>query len=417
MNEIKILNNIKKEFYDMVVEFYNKYSQNKTKVNVELYNNMLRLYKRINTCKSFTEVEQCLNEIQEELNNLKKIYNAKVDEYKKNKSEETLNEIKDITKVAQGLTDAYSKANQLMSKREKKVKKEEKKEEQKEVKAKPKKVVNLEGIDFNIPEIKELNDLTTAIIKYKEELSLLDPMSKEATSIRKKINELCNQRMHIAYEQFGYDGMNYIRQVESMETRYANHKEKEDSASYEVDAEQYNKNLEELLNVIADLKFNGIKSQYVQILDTMTNNEKFKAYQEVYTKYLSEYSNLIRSLHNTPNPVIYSQDDYTVTSTDLLNYLSIYNLKGGYQTFKDHHKSGKVGNEAVTKELYASGLDKIEGFISSFKIISKDLIQNKGGKVTISNTNITKDDMKFEMEQKIADFYKMITKKQQEKTM
>lgn len=417
MNEAKILNNIKREFYDMVVEFYNNYSQNKTKINIELYNNILSLYKKINVCKSLDEVKQCQKEILAELDKLKKTYNAKVDEYKKNKNETVLQEIKDITKVAQGLTDAYSKVNAMLSKRVKEDKKTEGKEPRKEEKNKPKKIVNLEGINFDIPEIKELQNLTAEIISSKEKLASLDPMSKEAIDVRKKANNLCNQRMQIAYEQFGYEGMNYIRQVESLETRYANHQDKIDTSSYELDSEQYEKKLEELLNVIADLKFNGIKSQYVKVTDDMTNNEKLKAYQEVYTKYVNEYSNIVKSLHNTANPVIYSQGDYTVTSTDLLNYLGIYNLKGGYQTFKEHHKSGKVGNEAVSKELYASGLDKIEGFISSFKIISQDLIQNKGGKITITNQNISKEDMKFEMEQKLADFYKMITKKQQEKTM
>ena len=416
MSETRILNNIKKEFYEMVVEFFNNYSQNKTAVNVELYNNMLNLYKKVNVCKSFEEVKQCLNEIQEQLAGLKKIYNSKVDEYKKTKNPETLKDIKDITKVAQGLTDAYSKANELMSKRVKETKKTET-PKSKEEKIKPVKKVNLDGINFDIPEIKEMNDLSTQIVSLKEQLSSLDPLSKEATSLRKKINDLCNQRMHIAYEQFGYDGMNYIRQVESLETRYANHEEKQNNLEYELTEEQYTNRLEDLLEVIADLKFNGIKSRYVNVLDTMNNSEKLKTYQEVYSKYMNEYSNLVKSLHNTANPTIYSQADYVVSSTDLLNYLSIYNLKGGYQVFKEHHKTGKIGSEAVTKELYASGLDKIEGFITSFKIISKDLIRNKGGKITISNQNVTKEDMKVDMEQKLADFYKMITKKQQEKTM
>lgn len=416
MSETRILNNIKKEFYEMVVEFFNNYSQNKTAVNIELYNNMLNLYKKVNACKSFEEVKQCLNEIQEQLAGLKKIYNSKVDEYKKTKNPETLKDIKDITKVAQGLTDAYSKANELMSKRVKETKKTET-QKSKEEKIKPVKKVNLDGINFDIPEIKEMNVLSTQIVSLKEQLSSLDPLSKEATSLRKKINDLCNQRMHIAYEQFGYDGMNYIRQVESLETRYANHEERQSNSEYELTEEQYANRLEELLEVIADLKFNGIKSRYVNVLDTMNNSEKLKTYQEVYSKYMNEYSNLVKSLHNTANPTIYSQADYVVSSTDLLNYLSIYNLKGGYQVFKEHHKTGKIGSEAVTKELYASGLDKIEGFITSFKIISKDLIRNKGGKITISNQNVTKEDMKVDMEQKLADFYKMITKKQQEKTM
>lgn len=420
MNETKILNNIKRELYDMVVEFYNNYSQNKSKVNLELYNNVIDLYKKINSCKSFDEVREYLDDIQKELASLKEKFNAKIEEHKKTKNEAIMQEIKDISKVAQVLTDVYSKVKVTLPKKTKVTKvepKQEQKVEQKQEQVKPKKLVNTEGIDFNIQEVKEIQNLTSQIIKLKEELSSIDPLSKEAITIRKNINDLCNQRLHIAYQQFGYDGMNYIREVESMETRYANHQEDKNTSSYELDSLAYETQLEGLLSIIGDLKFNGIKSSYVAVNESMTNNEKLKAYQEVYSKYMGEYLNLVKSLHNTNNPTIYSYGDYTVTSTDLLNYLSIYNLKGGFQTFKEHHKTGKVGSEAVTKEMYAAGLDKIEGFVSSFKIISRDLIKNKGGKITISNQNITKEDLKIEMEQKLADFYKMITKKQQQKTM
>jgi hypothetical protein len=272
-------------------------------------------------------------------------------------------------------------------------------------------------VDFDIQQIKEIDELTKQIISLKDQIAPLDPMSKEATELRKKINDLCNQRMQITYEELGYIGINYIRNLESLETRYSLHNDRNNSSSYEANAEQYATKLEELLIVIADLKFNGIKSQYVKINENMDNKEKLKTYQDVYSKYMNEYFDLVQSLYDTQNPKIYINGDYSVTSTDLLNYLAIYNLKGGYQTFKEHHKSGKIGNEAITKELYSSGLDKIEGFISSFKIVSKDLIKNKGGKITIQNQNITKEDMKFEIEQKMADLYKMITKKQQEKTM
>ena len=420
MEESKILYNIKKEFYDMVVAFHNEYSQDKTKANIERYENMLRLYKVINSCKSLDEIKGCLQDIQKEIAVLKTKYNEKVDEYKKDKKESTLKEIKEITKVAQGLTDAYSKANHMLSKRTKEVKKTPvvpKVEEKTEQKIVPKKIIDTKDVDFDIQQIKEIDELTKQIISLKDQIAPLDPMSKEATELRKKINDLCNQRMQITYEQLGYMGINYIRNLESLETRYSLHNDRNNSSSYEVNAEQYATKLEELLIVIADLKFNGIKSQYVKINENMDNKEKLKTYQDVYSKYMNEYFDLVQSLYDTKNPKIYINGDYSVTSTDLLNYLAIYNLKGGYQTFKEHHKSGKIGNEAVTKELYSSGLDKIEGFISSFKIVSKDLIQNKGGKITIQNQNITKEDMKFEIEQKMADLYKMITKKQQEKTM
>jgi hypothetical protein len=211
--------------------------------------------------------------------------------------------------------------------------------------------------------------------------------------------------------------MNYIRQVESLETRYSNHQDVKETSNIQITAEQYNERLEKIINVLADLKFNGIKSKLVNINDKMTNNEKLKAYQAVYTKYMNEYINLVKSLYNTNNPVIFKEGDYSISSTDLLSYLQIYNLTGGYQLFKEHHKTGKVGNEAVSKELYAAGLDRIEGLITSFKTLSSDLIKSRGGKIIITSQNSKKEDIKFELDEKMVEFYRMITKKQQQKTM
>ena len=53
----------------------------------------------------------------------------------------------------------------------------------------------------------------------------LDPMSKAAIETRKKINELCDKRLDIGNRLFGNEGINYIRNIESLETRLANCKD------------------------------------------------------------------------------------------------------------------------------------------------------------------------------------------------
>ena len=125
--------------------------------------------------------------------------------------------------------------------------------------------------------------------------------------------------------------------------------------------------------------------------------------------------NLVNSLYGEKNPLIYSYADYNITVSDLISYLGVYNFRGGYQNFKEHHKTGKIGSEAISKEMYASGLDKIAGFIDSFKNKSSDMIKSNGNKVTIKDSRETKDILKFQIDSKMIDLYKVICSKMQVK--
>ena len=97
--------------------------------------------------------------------------------------------------------------------------------------------------------------------------------------------------------------------------------------------------------------------------------------------------------------------------SDLRNLLEIYNLRGNYNDFKRKHKSGKIGNEAISKELYSEGLDRIEGLINSFKVLSSETIRQNGGKVKVSYDIETKETLKAEIDKNMAQFYKQICNK------
>ena len=419
MSEIEIVNNVKRSLYTIVTQYYDTYMSNKTQLNRDIYNKVLDLYKKINKCKSLKEVNSFLDEIKKELGSLKEVFNSKLAAYDQmdknvsgNEASALMDEIKDITKIAQVLTDTYSQTKALISKlsnkKIKKVTQEEKpkteiksetKKPEVEEKVAHKKELNVDGVDFKNPIVNALHKLTNQIIGLKENLAKLDPMSKEAIETRKKINELSDRRLDIGKKLFGNDGINYIRNIESLETRLANTKEVKNSKQVVVTSEQYSKELEDLISVIADLRFYGNESKYVE------DPEKF---DEIYKTYYDKFVNYINSLFGEKNPNFYSYGDYNISISDLMSYLSVYNLRGGYQDFKEHHKTGKIGNEAISKEMYTSGLDKIEGFISSLKDKAMELMKSKGGKVTISDSRVSKDDLRYEIDSKMIDLYKVI---------
>ena len=100
-----------------------------------------------------------------------------------------------------------------------------------------------------------------------------------------------------------------------------------------------------------------------------------------------------------------------ITSSDLMSYLSIYNITGGYQDFKSHHKTGKIGNEAISKEMHSEGVDNIEKFIKSFKEKSSKLINSKGGNIIIKDVSPNKYNLKNELDDKITNLYRMVMEK------
>ena len=419
MSEIEIVNNIKRALYTLVTQYYNTYMSDKSELNKKTYQKVLDLYKKINKCRSLNEINGYLEEIKKEYSSLKELYLSKVAIYEKmDKKEQSyeaavlMGEIKDVTKIAQVLNDMYSQTKALISrmspKKTKKTTKTEKpkeegKEEKSVVKEKPvvteKKTLNVDGVDFKNPIVNALHKLTEQIIGLKNRLAKMDPVSKEAIEVRKKINELSDRRMDIANKLFSNDGINYIRNIESLETRLAHLEDVKSSGAVSVCSEKYIEDLDELITIISDLRFFGEESKYIE------NKDKF---EEVYQKYYDKFINYINSLFGEKNPNFYSFGDYNISISDLMSYFSVYNLRGGYQSFKDHHKTGKLGNEAISKEMYASGLDKIEGFITSLKEKASELLKTKGGKITIKDSSVSKDDIRFEIDSKMVDLYKVI---------
>ena len=122
----------------------------------------------------------------------------------------------------------------------------------------------------------------------------------------------------------------------------------------------------------------GIKGKKSKVISH--NQLRVEEYKEVVRK---NYYNLIRSLNN---PKVNALADA------LLNYLSIYNIDGGYSTFKKHYTNGKIGNEAISMNLYRKGIANIETLMNEIINLAKEDISKKMGEITINNYVKTKKD-------------------------
>lgn len=411
MNEINILYSIKENFYKLVLGFYNQYVSNKTSMNLQIYKRNLALYNKINICNNFKELKSCLKDISNEISILREHYSKKVEEYnnfvdkKSAEAKNVFSEIKCIAGIAQSLTDVYSEIKIEISKVSKK------QNIPVIIQGNQEDKTSANDVDFNNETIYKLDQLNKKILSLKEKNIGFDYNSKDAIQIRREINSLSTVREKIIYDTFGYDGVNYLRNIESLELRYASASDVRNSKPYSISHNDYISKLDELIHIIADLKFYGINSKYISVDANSTVSEKFNVYKDTYTKYMSMYMNLVGSLYQNNNPIIYSGNDYMITSSDLMSYLSIYNITGGYQDFKLHHKTGKIGNEAISKEMYSEGVDNIEKFIKSFKEKSSELINSKGGNIIIRDVSPNKYNLKNELDDKITNLYRMVMEK------
>jgi hypothetical protein len=427
MKEEDIVNKIKKDLYEKVKKQYEEYSLNNTPVNKEKYIKLLNAYKEINKCKTIDEINKCLKNIQAEIASLKAIYDSKVEEYKKDKTNQRLKkEYKDVASVAQVLTDLFSEIRIATSEYKKIVssnisakfkdskpkieqvetKKEEKKDE------KPVEVKKyIDGVNFNIEPIKELQNINEQILVLREKLVTLDVKSDEAKELRKEIVELCSRREQIAYEANEYDGINLVKKIESLEIRYANAPLEKTKIEKEFDAEAYNKQLMEKITIIGDIIFFGTSSQYMDISKYPTEIQRKNEFNKILDKHKNEYINLVTSLYGKANPIIYKNGNQTKTAIDLIKKLGDFNIRGNYHDFKKHHKDGKLGNEALSKEMYDEGIKEIETLMNSFRVLSNETINQKGGTIKVTFDAETKSDLKQEIDRKMLELYRKVCDK------
>ena len=64
-----------------------------------------------------------------------------------------------------------------------------------------------------------------------------------------------------------------------------------------------------------------------------------------------------------------------------------------------------MNNKIYVRQYY---MDKIEGFITSLKEKASELLKAKGGKITIRDSRVSKEDIRFEIDSKMVDLYKVI---------
>ncbi len=357
----------KKALYDNLAKLYNinKQSMN-TRLFTEYYNKVLPLNKLEDINQIYKELQVRINEISTKYNNLLK-------EYNKNKSKKIYDYLLEIKAEYDVLMDIYNIFKQHLSV--------------------TKQVPTTSDLDYDS---KSYLAICQKIMELKNECFKLEYNDLKASELRSIIYALCIEREKMVSKVLGVSGINKLRLIESKEDMVMSKKDELDDwvlLSNNIDdmkepttitLPEYINYLRQTFREISGIEFDiestmeGIKGKRSNVIST--NKLRAEEYKEIVKK---NYYNLIKSL-NDPKVEMLSEA--------LLNYLSIYNIEGGYSTFKKHYSNGKIGNEAISMNLYKKGIANIETLMEEIISLAKQNISKKMGEITINNYVKTKRD-------------------------
>ena len=320
------------------------------------------------------------------------LYSIKMGEYKKlglrkasnkelNKVAIELNEIVNINEVYAKIIDIYNKVYKRST-------------------------INEKGSEFNNSE-----EIISLLKKYNS----LDKDSIEALELNKQIFDIREKREEEVKEKYGINGVKILFEIESLENRIINapilDKEKEYNA-YELV-----KKINEILLAINEYHFRDESNTFFEgnthyeYDNNLSKSENEFNFYKKYISYVIRYNNIIESVFHTKNyNLLNNGNDNNITTNDLLNYLTNYNVKGGYKLFMSKYSNSRIGNEIVSKKIYLENVEIInEAFLSLAANINAELGTDR---VIIKNYQKTEKDLMNEIKSKYSELNNLEVKEE-----
>lgn len=410
MSDKETIIRIRKELYDYLSVSYNACislrGDGKTNASLKSkyismlsnYHHMVKYYTKVNSSTSINDIRNIREEIKNEISQIRNKYNELKKEYdnlKKNKANKieinrVVNEMNSIVNLNKMMNEFISKIDSCLKRKttkvshinaplptveKPKVSKEVEKKEDRNVEVKSE--IKTTGKTYVDKDIREFDRVNKTICDMKREFYKLDRRTKEAESLRKKIYDWCKKREFIVDKICGYDGVNTLINMESIEDDICSKPELPKRDPFKVDSHEYNIKLDYLLSRISDLKFNGYNSKHYKGKDG-----DYREYNKTLSEAISEYNDMIKSVSD-----LSKGKNIDKTSTDIISLLNVYNIDGDYIKFKDANNGAMIGGERISLETYKEGINRIKSMIKEIKEYSSGVIKRNGGTINITNHN------------------------------
>ena len=402
------LSDFKKEFYNLAIQSYDFYMQNKTKQAQESYRRISSIYERISLCKTSVEIEKIRKEINTSLTKLDSEYKKMYATYQTNKDKELYKKLKAMLeqskeyKSMMSLIDKYLPEISKIKPASKGLPSLETKPKEKKQTVSPVK----EEKPVKKPAVKKqvdpsdlatyLNAISANILKEREALEKLDKNSEEYHKKETQIYNMCLDRENRIKDVLGYDGVNLLMEIESLEQRIL-------TAEETINSSFYGKQLstEELSTILR------------KNIETMSS----RLFEEKPSKkQIIDFNNILMNVFGTTNVTLKINKGYNGLNEDIdvfdtesfISYFELYNLNGDYQEFKAKHEKNKIGNETIKKKEYNQMVDRLQMFVDALISRVESKVEKNPNGIVIKNTQKTKKDLKQEHAKKVKELENMI---------
>lgn len=407
-----------KASYDDVIKAYNKYSQ---------------LHQASSKFTKLEQIEDYQKQIKEERSRLLDEYEELKAKYSEGvKSKISVSELNKIALRANEILKTNSLYNEMLSMFDKPLSMKSQitsvTETKKKIKEAPKKVEKVKTRQSDEkkketpktgkksyssdPDVLALHTMNRKIQGLKDMYYKMDSKSQEAKKIKLLLYNLCTEREEMVTKLLGYDATNKMLSIESLEDAAFSKENTSVAQPFQVQSKSFGSDFSSLVEMLGDLEFNGLNSEtfkkYVSLEDDFFKKLGRKSSLSSSRKFKKCYDSLLKRYRNILKTIAGNDKELTSMGQDLLGTLRLFNIKGGYSSFKAKHKDGKIGSEAISKEMYQEGYNKIKSLISSISSYGTKFIESKGGTITINDTEKTREQRVAEINEKYFEIYDMI---------
>ena len=314
-------------------------------------------YMLISDNVSYSYIFDMKKDVLEKVDELEKKYNELLDKYKKEESHEVKNKLaREINSYAFKI-EAYNTVFNIINK-------------------------HLRTNDSNSVNIS--NQTIDLIKKIKKESDIEKKYHLEESLFR--LNE--ERRLSLCEQTDSYV-IKEICELESLELRIAESYSAQ--PTYTSNKKEFLTALKETIQAINEYYFLDYKKSKNYKENPQRSKEDndlmFKKRLDLYT---NKFYSLITSLFNT-NYYMIEKGESKISTDDLINYLSIYNLDGNYEIFRSKNKNILIGNKEINKFDYQEKVNYLKGMINT--LIEKCANKIKNGTVEIVDKKSDKKEL------------------------
>ena len=212
---------------------------------------------------------------------------------------------------------------------------------------------------------------------------------------RKRVFDLCSKREEIVESVLGFDGVNMLEEIESIEDEafsksYISEKE------YVIDSRSFRE------------RFNKIILDLNDVMFYQEDSEVFKEQNDLNYRDFVDYK--VRQFKNITSSV-------GLNGNDILSRLSVCNLDGNYDKFKSKYKGDKIGSDEVSKVSYSDTLEQMTTAIEKMTRDGEKYIKENDDFVRVEDKGKREADVLYELKDKYSELFNAMVTRKKEMTM